>query len=132
MQSDGTTAGRLTHKQRGHAKFSIHAFPVYLPRVSTRCIIVITWQLAIRFVASEFSSRRALPIFLRTCGARFAKINFVAASAIFPGEKKRVTVALHAFHSVERTTNNFVTNCIKLSGTRNVACRRPWVRGPIN
>lgn len=40
----------------GNAKFSIHVLLVYLPRVSARCIIVITWQLAFRFVVSEFSS----------------------------------------------------------------------------
>lgn len=44
------------------------------------------------------------------------------ARDISEGEETCHTVALHAFHSVERTTNNFVTNCIKLSGTRNVAC----------
>lgn len=61
------------------------------------------------------------------------KNNFACSLRYFR-EKERVTrCALHVFHSVKRTANNFVINCIKLSVRKTVyAPASSRVCGTIN
>lgn len=89
--------------------------------------------IASRFVPLNFS--RAPSNSSRSAGkyGKSMKNNFACSLRYFR-EKERVTrCALHVFHSVKRTANNFVINCIKLSVRKTVyAPASSRVCGTIN
>lgn len=113
-------------------KFSYRLFLPSVLRYFTRIHYIYIYALFRLYSFSSFAEFSRALSNSRSAG-KSMKNNFACSLRYFREKERVIRCALHVFHSVKRTANNFVINCIKLSVRKTVyAPASSRVCGTIN